>query len=190
MAFGRTTKEQREERIEFAISLIANYGSSRGVWKRVAIKFQCGEHTAQRYVRAAKTLIGADLPTVVEAERCRVRRQLDEMIDDAKPRLRLAAIKVKIDLLGLAAPQRIEAAVTTTPFDPITAYQADPALRDRALQLERDIADADKTLGAINAGETRIPGMAIPPASAKAGGNGHAAVDRSRLQPPDRPASG
>lgn len=192
MAYGRTTKQQREQRVEFAIALVARAGTARGIWRAVCLEFKCGKHAARRYVRAAQTLIGADLPAVVEAERCRVRRQLDEMIDDddATRGQRLAAIKVKIELLGLAAPQRIEAAVTTKPFDPIAAYQADPALRDRALELERDIADADKTLGSVNAGETRIPGLAVPPPPPKAGGNGHAAVDRSRMQPPDSPTSG
>ncbi len=190
MPYGRTTKEQRDERIEFAVGLVAEHGTPRGVWRRVAIKFKCGKGAARRYVRAAQTLIGADLPAVVHAERLRVRRQLDAMIAGAKPRLRLAAIKIKIDLLGLAAPKRIEAEVTTKPFDPLTAYAADPALRDRALQLERDIADADKTLGAVKAGSPGIPGLAVPPASTEAGGNGHAAIDRSRLQPPDRPNPG
>ena len=167
--------------------LIGERGKDYGVTTATAHKFGCTWRTANRYVRHAKELIRADMPTVVEASRLQVRRLLTEMLyDPAEDNAgRRATLKMMIDLLGLAAPQRIETADVTRPVDPIAAYAADPGLRDRALQLERDLANAGNALGTEHAGPARFAGVPIPAAHPSAGSGGNGDANGNGKKPPD-----
>lgn len=175
---GATTAAERAERIDYTLRMICERGKTHGVPTLVARHFSCNWKTARKYVRAANALIAADLPTVVNASRLAVRRMLTDMIYEAEnDTVKLAAIKQLVDLLGLAAPHRVEASVTATaPIDPIKAYQADHELRDRALQLERDIANGISA-HAGDFGQAGYPRLAVPPAPPSSGngrnGNSH-----------------
>ena len=72
---------------------------------------------------------------------------------------------------------QITADVTSTerPYDPIAVFTANPALRDRALQFERDLADATAALS-VQLGTDRLARLAVsaPHSSPRSGGNGTA----------------
>lgn len=87
--------------------------------------------------------------------------------------------------LGHTDKTKVEVGAIDT-FDPIEAYRVDPELRKRALQLERDIADADKALGTEHAGEDRFPRLAVPAPPPSSGGNGNGDAHRDGDQSPDR----
>lgn len=85
----------------------------------------------------------------------------------------------------LAQTDKINAAVelSTKPVDVLAAYRDDPDLMQRALQVERDIADANTT-GPLDAGADRIQGLEVPTPPPKAGGNGNGTAHRHGNQPP------
>ena len=68
-------------------------------------------------------------------------------------------------------------------FDPLAAYAKDPALLERAMQLERDIYDADKALGTVDTGETDVPGVAVPGTHPEARSVRNEVVDGPGVQP-------
>ena len=88
--------------------------------------------------------------------------------------------------LGQTDKLRAEIGEPGDVFDPVEAYARDPALMDRALQLERDIYDADKALDTESTGEAGVPGLAVPAAHSEAG-NGS---DETAVQSDDEPAGG
>ena len=138
-------------------------------------------------VNTLKRRFGRHLPLWREAGKNVIRSKQWEAMEKGNTTMLIWLGK---QYLGQADQAKIE--TTQKPFDPITLYANDPELRDRALQLERDIAnaDADKALGTLDAGTDRIQGLAVPPTPPDPSGNGHAAVDRSKLQPPSGPDSG
>jgi hypothetical protein len=73
--------------------------------------------------------------------------------------------------------------------DPVEAYAADPGLMERGLQFERDLADASLALP-LDAGSSRISGLAVPPPPPRAGGNGDETADRPDGQSGDNPRPG
>ncbi len=170
-----TTAAERKERVDFTVGLLCRTGRATDARGAIVKQFSCDRRTAGRYIRAAKTLIGADLPEIVQANRANVRLMLQEIIDDRKmsPTARLQALRQLVDLLGLAAPQRLAIEATAVPFDPLAAYANDPSLMERALKLEGDIYDADKALDSLNAGQNRISELAVPPAYPPPGSNGN-----------------
>ncbi len=76
------------------------------------------------------------------------------------------------------------------PFDPVAAYATNPELRDRALQLERDIYDANKAVGAVDTGQARVPGVAVPAPHSGNGKGDDAAPKRSNGKPRRDPGAG
>jgi len=71
--------------------------------------------------------------------------------------------------------------------DPIVAYTADPALRERALQLGRDLANGNgraSDTAPVDARADSFPRLAIPPAPPNAGGNGDGVADEPDNEPP------
>jgi len=174
---GKPERQQRERR---ALQLIDGPKVKDGVIPLLMAEFDCSERTAQYAVHHARTLMAKRLAKHADRARIRIIAQIEAVIYDNPTTvpLHLAAISKVIDLLGVAAPQRIQAEVTAMPPDPLTAYQGDLDLRDRALQLERDIADGN----AAHTGDTGAVGnprldVPAPPASSgngrDAGANGN-----------------
>lgn len=81
----------------------------------------------------------------------------------------------------LGQSEKVNAAVEImpVPYDPIAVFASNPELREKALQQERDIADAQARL-ALDSRSANFPRLAVPkpPPSSGAGGNGTA--DKSR----------
>ena len=186
---GATTAAERRERVDRALRLICDRGGSwQGLAVKLAAEFGCNYKTAKRYIREAKTLIGADLPEATQAMRAYIRGKLFFRIENTKSEdVQLRAVKLLMDLSGVSAPTRAEVLVTTPlPFDPTEAYAKDPALMERALQLEKDIYDADKTLAAEPTGEAGLPGVAVPATHSEARSGG----DETAIQSDDESAGG
>ena len=83
--------------------------------------------------------------------------------------------------LGQSSKAQIE--VLGEQFDPLAAYTDDPALLERALQLERDAYAAHQALAAFDTGEAGLSGMAVPAPLAEARDVRDADDDRSDGQP-------
>ena len=194
MGAGKLKHEERQERILFALRLITTTGRTRGVAILVKAEYECSIQTAQRIVRSAVALVAAGMPKMVDTVRTRAVLILDKMIDDEKETNEgiRASLKILIDLLGLAAPKRLQIDTPGEVFDPLAIYASSPELMERALLLERDAYDAsqNETVGAVDVGEAGVPGagaVAVPPPLAEVGRGGDEAADRSELQPPDSP---
>ena len=82
--------------------------------------------------------------------------------------------------LGQTDRQEITAEVTAIerPYDPIAVFTANPALRDRAMQLERDLADATAALS-IYTGADRATRLAVPAPHSSARGSGNGTADHA-----------
>lgn len=189
---GATTAAERRERVDRALRLICDRGGSwQGLAVKLAAEFGCNYKTAKRYIREAKTLIGADLPEATQAMRAYIRGRLFYRIEHTKSEdVELRAIKQLTDLSGVSAPTRAEVLVTTPPpLNPVEAYANSPGLMERGLQFEEDLANATADEPAtipLHPGQNRIQGLEIPPAppTPPAGGNGH--VDKSGQEPDHR----
>ena len=190
--FHGIDRAETDRRTNIAIQELSRAGGPKGVTSRLMQEFDCSRNTAKRIMRRAKDSLKIDVPTVAGIERERVRRKINKMIEDEESTdtFRLAAIKVLIDLLGLAEPARTRLDLTVTPPDPIEAYRKNPDLLERALQLERDMYAPDTAVASLNTGAAGVSRLAVPSTPPEVGGNGHAAVDRSRLQPPGGADSG
>lgn len=171
---GRIDETERERRLVFALKGLGATGTTIGLAAKIMAEFEVGRGTARRILRDAKTLVKMDVPTIATIERVRMRALLSESIEATAPDspVRITAIKAMIDLLGLAAPQQIEARVIATPFNPLDAYAGNPDLLARAMQLERDASNACDPVDAVEPGQDCFPGMAVP-ASPSGGGSLH-----------------
>jgi len=89
--------------------------------------------------------------------------------------------------LGHSDRARIE--VSEAPADPLAAYAGDPELRERALQLERDLYDAGHALDTSDTGQAHLPGVGIPAAHSEAGSVCDAAAERPDGESGDYPTS-
>ena len=90
----------------------------------------------------------------------------------------------------LGQSDKVKMETTEAPADPLAAYAGDPELRDRALQLERDLYDASNALDPSDAGKADVPGMGLPSAHSDAGSVCDEAVERPDGEQGDRPDSG
>lgn len=91
----------------------------------------------------------------------------------------IAAIFLGKQYLGQSEKVNAAVEIMPIPYDPIAVFASNPELREKALQQERDIADAQARL-ALDARPAGFPRLAVPkpPPSSGAGGNGTA--DKSR----------
>lgn len=78
----------------------------------------------------------------------------------------------------LGQSDKLDAAISDTREPaPIETFIRDPALLERAMQLERDLADAASS-PAVDIGPARLPGLAVPEAPPSPGGRGNGTVHK------------
>jgi len=171
-------KAARLEREAFALELIEGPGNTGNAAEELQAKYRISERQAYYDLHAARERLCASFSKKADAARLRIMAQIERVIQDNPTTvpLHLAAISKMIDLLGVAAPQKIEATVTSLPYDPIAAMTDDPELRERALELQKDIGNADEALHAESTGEDCPAGVEVPPPppSPRSGSDGDA----------------
>jgi hypothetical protein len=180
MAKTNISWEEREERIQYAISLIARTGKVWGVISRLRERFGCSYNGANRYVRAARDRIHSSLPDLIDAVRARGLAMLTDMLDDPKEtnRGRRETLKLLFDLLGVEAPKKSEVTVRKPAGGLLQAYRDNPELKERALQFAKDLEYERRKsdthpVGSWDSGGSRV---SLPEShnGSRRGGNGHA----------------
>ncbi len=122
------------------------------VLRLLQAEFGCGICAAKASVARARINMREALGEKREARIAKTICRLESMIANCKePSDQLAAIKTEIDLLGLAVPKPGPGTSISVNVENNTTYDLayvdamkDPELRERALQLERDIANTSK----------------------------------------------
>ncbi len=120
-------------------------------------------------VNTLKRRFGRHLPLWREAGKQIIRSKQWEAMEKGNT---VMLIWLGKQYLGQADKQELSVETTEVPYDPITVFAENPTLRDRALQQEKDIADAQVAL-AVDPRAASFPRMAVPPPPPSAGGNGN-----------------
>ena len=175
-------KEDIIKRQARALELVDGPKVKHGVVPILMEEFEISERTAQYDIHAARGMMAEQLVKKVDRARLRIVAQLENVIWECPPTspVHLAAIGKMIDLLGVAAPSRIEATVETNRLpDPLAKYKGRPDLLEAALRIDHEAEYGRPNPVPLKPGEDCRPGLAIP-GSSNGNGNG-------RSRPPQQP---
>jgi len=112
------------------------------VREKIMNQFKCCADSAETAIRKAKERLAVIANESRQDHLALALEQIEDTIRVADHSNRLAAIKLKMELLGLGAPKQTEVAVAVTSYDPAAlAAMRDPQLREKALQLEEEISE-------------------------------------------------
>ena len=129
-------------------------------------------------VNTLKRRFGRHLPLWREAGKEIIRSKQWEALEKGNT---VMLIWLGKQYLGQRDKSEIDTTVTLLPDDPIAAYRANPALLDRALQLEKELADAATTTH--HARPVVLPRLAVPQAPPSPGANGNGTAGKPGSSP-------
>ena len=174
---GNIPKALREARITRALKLLSST-SARNAKTTLMKEFDLRSSMASKVLHDAWLLMAEFSEKERKDSLALILHQIEARINGTalKSPVGISALKLKMDVLGLAAPTKIEATTIPPPFDhAATAELQDPAVRRAAMRLEElrkgsndnGNGNGDTThLTPIDAGTPSNPWLGVPAASA------------------------
>ena len=136
---GRASRVEVEHRVGEAFRLLL-FNTRTETHSLLMEQFDCCSSSADAAIARARVLMQEECGRAREDHLSLALAQLEAMIASESGKVRLDAIKAKIELLGLAAPARSEVNTSITTYDPVAQDAlSDPAIREAALSLEESI---------------------------------------------------
>ena len=132
---------RNQDRINLALELLALQSSGAEVAAALQTEYEISRASAYRLLKNAREAMELELGLKRDQHVALVLHQIHQVIAGAKisVKVRLAAIQMKIKLLGLGAPTKTETVISV--FDPAeTAVLTNPELRAKILAIEEEVS--------------------------------------------------